>query len=94
MLPVSPSPYSAIESVSLSGPCFVWLEATECRPALLLSSLLWRCGLRVFAFITRCLGRQAARAFGVLRVSQGGSVSQSIRGWVHSARERRSKSGI
>lgn len=39
LLPVSPSPYSAIESVSLSGPCFVTFEATECLPALLLSSL-------------------------------------------------------
>lgn len=38
-VPVSPSPYSAIESVSLSGPCFDRFDATDCPPPLLLSSL-------------------------------------------------------
>lgn len=38
-LPVSPSPYSAIESVSLSGPGLIGFDATDCRPTLLLSSL-------------------------------------------------------
>lgn len=50
-LPVSPSPYSAIESVSLSTPAPApFCELSDCLPALLLSKLKLRKTLHSFSY--------------------------------------------